>query len=58
MTELLNETEARKLVDDYIQKEGNTTSTQSLLDSNTVPRLRGYHVRPGKVSDSIFGGQF
>ncbi len=33
-------------------------NTQELLDSGEVPRLRGYTVRPGKVSDSIFGGEF
>ncbi len=31
-------------------------TTQEILDSGAIPRLRGYHVKLGKVSDSIFGG--
>jgi hypothetical protein len=32
------------------------TPTQEILDSGAVPRLKKYVVRPGKVSDVIFGG--
>ncbi|HLD02173.1 MAG TPA: phosphoribosylaminoimidazolesuccinocarboxamide synthase [Candidatus Nanoarchaeia archaeon] len=32
-------------------------TTQEILDSGAIPRLRGYIVRPGKVSDSVFGGE-
>ena len=46
-----------RLVDEYMAKEGPITSTQEILDSGAVPRLKGYVVRPGKVSDSIFGGR-
>lgn len=53
----LTETEARKLVDEYIENEGPITSTQQILDSGAIPRLKGYKARPGKVSDSIFGGK-
>ncbi len=48
--------EAKSLVEDSIAREGPITSTQELLDSGAVPKLKGYVVRPGKVSDSIYGG--
>ncbi len=47
---------ARNLVEGYMSLEGTISTTQEILDSNTIPRLAGYHVRPGKVSDSIYGG--
>lgn len=55
---MLTETDARKVVDAYIEREGAISSTQEILDAGFVPRLKGYTVRPGKVSDSIFGGKF
>jgi phosphoribosylaminoimidazole-succinocarboxamide synthase len=55
---MLTETDARKVVDSYIEREGAISSTQEILDAGFVPRLKGYKVRPGKVSDSIFGGKF
>jgi phosphoribosylaminoimidazole-succinocarboxamide synthase len=55
--EFLSENEARTLVSKYMQNEGNTNSTQDIIDSGVVPRLEEYVVRPGKVSDSIFGGR-
>lgn len=55
--EFLFEDEARRLVNEYIAEEGEVSSTQAILDSGEVPRLKGYVVRPGKVSDSIFGGK-
>ncbi len=57
MTELLTESEARKIVDKYMVNEGPITSTQEILDSGEIPRLKKYHVRLGKVSDCIFGGK-
>ena len=40
-------------------RRGDTVaSTQEILDSGAVPRLDGYVVQPGKVSDSIYGGKF
>lgn len=54
----LSEPEARGLVENYVQHEGPVTSTQAILDSGAIPRLNGYTMRPGKVSDSIFGGKF
>jgi phosphoribosylaminoimidazole-succinocarboxamide synthase len=55
--ELLTQNEARKIVDNYIAIEGDIRSTQEILDSGEVPKLKGFIVRPGKVSDSIFGGK-
>jgi phosphoribosylaminoimidazole-succinocarboxamide synthase len=53
---MLTEIEARAVVDDAMKNEGPMTTTQALLDAGAVPRLKGYVVRPGKVSDSIYGG--
>ncbi len=55
--ELLTETEALDLVFSYIASEGRISTTQELLDSGIVPALKGFTVRPGKVSDSIHGGR-
>jgi len=49
--------DARKLVDTYMNTEGPITPTQEILDAGEIPRLKGYTVRPGKVSDCIFGGK-
>ena len=49
--------DARKIVDSYVTRGDSIQSTQDILDSGTVPRLRGYKAVPGKVSDSIFGGK-
>ncbi len=57
MSNLLTKTEARELVDKYIERDDKIVSTQEILDSGAVPRLEGYIVKPGKVSDSIFGGK-
>ena len=57
MTEqFLSEGKARNLVEQYISTEGEDVSTQVILDSGEVPRLNGYIIQPGKVSDSIFSG--
>jgi len=52
----LPENEARDLVQEYMQNEGDAVTTQEILDSGAIPRLKGYIIKPGKVSDSIFGG--
>jgi len=57
MTNLSTEDFAKGLVDLSMEKEGPVTSTQELLDSGAVPRLKGYVAQPGKVSDSIYGGK-
>ncbi|MBI4150154.1 phosphoribosylaminoimidazolesuccinocarboxamide synthase [Candidatus Woesearchaeota archaeon] len=55
---LLTEDEIRGLVDVYFNMADKpSSSTQEILDSGAIPRLKGYTVRPGKVSDSIFGGK-
>ena len=53
----LTNNEANRLVDSYLEKESTTSSTQEILNSGAIPRLKGYAARPGKVSDSIFGGR-
>lgn len=55
--EFLTEERATALVAEYMRIEGSVSSTQDILDSGAVPRLRGFTARPGKVSDSIFGGK-
>jgi phosphoribosylaminoimidazole-succinocarboxamide synthase len=57
MTEqFLTESEARQLVDEYMANEKPCPPTQDILNSGTIPKLKGFFVRPGKVSDSIYGG--
>lgn len=58
MVEYLSENEATRLVESYMDKDDEIVNVQDLLDSGDIPRLKGYHIRPGKVSDSIFGGYF
>ena len=53
----LSEVKARNIVDDYMRNEGVTRTTQEILDSGIVPKLKGFIVQPGKVSDSIYGGK-
>ena len=53
---MLSEKQAEDLVTKYMAKESSTTPTQEILDSGAVPKLAGYITKPGKVSDSIFGG--
>ena len=55
--EFMTAAEAMDIVGEYMAKEGDIVPTQEILDSGAVPRLKGYTVRPGKVSDSIFGGK-
>ncbi|HMO95767.1 MAG TPA: phosphoribosylaminoimidazolesuccinocarboxamide synthase [Tepidiformaceae bacterium] len=56
--DLLTEAEALDLVHSYMTSEGRVSSTQEILDSGAIPALKGFVVRPGKVSDSIYGGRF
>jgi phosphoribosylaminoimidazole-succinocarboxamide synthase len=53
----LTEEQALDLVDSYMASEGTVSTTQELLDSGVIPALKGFTVRPGKVSDSIYGGR-
>ena len=53
----LNKNEAADIVEKYMQQNEKTGSTQELLDSGALLRLKGYTVQPGKVSDSIYGGK-
>jgi phosphoribosylaminoimidazole-succinocarboxamide synthase len=55
--EFLSPDQAEEIVGKYLEHEGDISSTQEILDSGVIPRLKGYVVRPGKVSDSIFGGK-
>lgn len=56
MTELTRD-EARKLVETYMGREDKISSTQEIIASGAIPRLKDFRVKPGKVSDSIFGGR-
>jgi len=56
-SDLLSEAQALDLVYNYMTSEGRVSTTQELLDSGAVPALKGFAVRPGKVSDSIHGGK-
>lgn len=55
--DLLPEDQALDLVYNYMTTEGRVSTTQELLDSGIIPPLKGFTVRPGKVSDSIYGGR-
>ncbi len=57
MLQLLSQNEARELVGTYMSREDKIYSTQEIIDSGGIPRLKGFRVKPGKVSDSIFGGK-
>ncbi|MDP3990361.1 MAG: phosphoribosylaminoimidazolesuccinocarboxamide synthase [archaeon] len=54
---MLDEQEIRSLVEKYIPGEGGDFLVQELIKHGPIPRLRDYIVKPGKVSDSIFGGK-
>ncbi len=53
---ILDSDQAQELVKKYIGLNETISSTQELIDSEVISRLKGYTVQPGKVSDSIFGG--
>ncbi|MCK4650336.1 phosphoribosylaminoimidazolesuccinocarboxamide synthase [Candidatus Pacearchaeota archaeon] len=52
-----NSNQLSQLVESYVRSEEDMNLTQEIIDFGVVPRLKGYRVRPGKVSDSIFGGE-
>lgn len=54
---MLTTPEIKEIIEEYITVEGNNQSTQELIDLNSISRLKGYTVKSGKVSDSIFGGK-
>ncbi len=58
MGDFITQSEARELVETYMEKESKekVVSVQQILDSGAIPALKGYKVRPGKVSASISGG--
>ena len=56
MANLLTEKEADKLVIEFMDNVNTTTPTQVLIDRGYIPQLKGFEVKPGKVSDSVFGG--
>ena len=53
--QFLTRNEARDLVEQYMGSD-RSCSTQKILEE-FIPRLDEYQIRPGKVSDSIFGGK-
>ena len=56
MTNLLTEKEIDDLVRESMDNVSKTTTIQEIIDRGDVPRLDGFQVKLGKVSDSIFGG--
>jgi len=54
---ILQYDEAKALIEQYIKNEDTPVSTQGLIDSGAIGRLKGYTIQPGKVSDSIYGGK-
>ncbi len=57
MPDFLAQDEALELIDAYMENEWQPVPLQVMLDSGAVPKLRGFVVRPGKVSDCVFGGE-
>lgn len=53
---MMDEKQARDMVEHYMFHETPETPVQRLLNSGAVPKLQGFVVKPGKVSHSIFGG--
>lgn len=47
---LLTKDEARKIVDEYIEKDQKVNSTQDIINSGEIPELEGFKVQPGKVN--------
>lgn len=56
MTNLLTEKEIHGLVSEYMNTVNDTTTVQEIIDRGDIPRLKGFRVKSGKVSDCIFGG--
>lgn len=56
MTNLLTEKEADDLVGESMGKVSKSTSIQEIIDRGDIPRLKFFNAKPGKVSDSVFGG--
>ena len=52
----LKRSQARKLVEKCLESD-RRCSVQEILGAGFIPRLGGYAVQPGKVSDSIYGGR-
>ncbi len=57
MEKYMSKDEAKDAAMKYIANEKKIVTTQEILDSGAVPKLKGFCVKPGKVSDSIFGGE-
>ena len=55
MANLLTEKEADDLVQESMERVSKPTSIQEIIDRGDIPGLKGFEVKPGKVSDSIFG---
>ena len=56
MVNLLTEKEVDDLVRESMDKVSKPTSVQEIIDRGDILRLKGFKVKPGKVSDSIFEG--
>jgi len=55
--QFLSEDQARALVERYMLNEKQFVSTQDIINSGAVPALKPFMAKPGKVSDSLFGGR-
>ncbi|MFH1917332.1 MAG: phosphoribosylaminoimidazolesuccinocarboxamide synthase [Nanoarchaeota archaeon] len=55
--DFLTQETARQLVEAYVARGDSVYTTQEIIDSGAIPCLKGFRVKPGKVSDSIFGGE-
>jgi len=55
--EFMTAEEILRTITEYMTKEGPIVPLQEILDSGAIPKLKGFIARPGKVSDSIFGGK-
>lgn len=53
---MLTEDEAKELCEQEFENQVNVPEVQELIDDGAIPGLKGFQVKPGKVSDSIFGG--
>ena len=56
MVSFFTEAQARELCADEYHNQVNTPDVQELIDEGRIQRLEGFRVRPGKVSDCIWGG--
>ena len=52
---MLNEKQIIDLIEKYSNKVNKGRTIQKIIEDGDIPRLKGYKVQKGKVSDSVFG---